>query len=186
MVLLKEFDERGVVFHTHATSRKGRELEANPRAALLLYWDPLGRQVRIEGPVERVPAGSRTPISPRPRGAQIGAHASRQSEAIATAMRSRRASPSSRRVRRPRRPEARDVGRLPPPAGDLGVLAAPRQPPARPLPLPPRRRRRGSPSGSTPERACPRLREAASRSSQRAPTSTIHATASSSGPGVTS
>ena len=83
MVLLKGFDENGVVFHTHATSRKGRELDTNPRAALLLYWDPLGRQVRVEGPVERVPdAPTDAYFAGRPRGAQIGAHASRQSEVI--------------------------------------------------------------------------------------------------------
>jgi pyridoxamine 5'-phosphate oxidase len=83
MVLLKGFDEDGVVFHTHATSRKGRELDSNPRAALLLYWDPLGRQVRVEGPVERMPdAATDAYFAGRPRGAQIGAHASRQSEPI--------------------------------------------------------------------------------------------------------
>jgi pyridoxamine 5'-phosphate oxidase len=83
MVLLKGFDENGVVFHTNATSRKGRELEANPPAALLLYWDPLGRQVRIEGPVERLPdAEADAYFAGRPRGAQIGAHASHQSEVI--------------------------------------------------------------------------------------------------------
>jgi pyridoxamine 5'-phosphate oxidase len=83
MVLLKEIDEDGIVFHTHATSRKGRELELNPRAALLLYWDPLGRQVRVEGPVARVPeAESDAYFAGRPREAQIGAHASRQSEVI--------------------------------------------------------------------------------------------------------
>jgi pyridoxamine 5'-phosphate oxidase len=83
MVLLKGFDESGIVFHTHATSRKGRELEANPRAALLFYWDPLGRQVRIEGAVEREPdAETDAYFAARPRGAQIGAHASRQSEVI--------------------------------------------------------------------------------------------------------
>lgn len=83
MVLFKGFDDDGIVFHTHATSRKGRELDANPRAALLFYWDPLGRQVRIEGPVERVPdADSDAYFASRPRGAQIGAHASRQSEVI--------------------------------------------------------------------------------------------------------
>ena len=48
MVLLKQFDERGLVFHTHYTSRKGSELEANPRAALLFHWSALGRQVRVE------------------------------------------------------------------------------------------------------------------------------------------
>ena len=83
MVLLKRFDEEGIVFHTHATSRKGRELESNPRAALLLYWDQLGRQVRVEGRVERVPeAESDAYFAGRPRGAQVGAHASRQSEVI--------------------------------------------------------------------------------------------------------
>ena len=52
MVLLKGFDERGLVFFTHYTSRKGRELSANPQAALLLYWDALGRQVRVEGELD--------------------------------------------------------------------------------------------------------------------------------------
>jgi pyridoxamine 5'-phosphate oxidase len=83
MVLVKHFDEQGLVFHTHATSRKGGELEANPHAALLFFWDPLGRQVRIEGPVGRVPdAESDAYFATRPRGAQIGAHASRQSRPV--------------------------------------------------------------------------------------------------------
>ena len=55
MVLLKGFDETGLVFFSHYTSRKGRELEANPQAALLFHWSPLGRQVRVEGRVEHVP-----------------------------------------------------------------------------------------------------------------------------------
>src|SRR2546423_12227409 len=54
MVLLKSFDERGFVFATGYESRKGRELAENPRAALLFHWHPLGRQVRVEGAVERV------------------------------------------------------------------------------------------------------------------------------------
>ena len=84
MVLLKRFDDAGLVFHTHATSRKGRELEENPRAALLLYWDPLGRQVRVEGRVERVPdADADAYFAGRPRDAQVGARASDQSEPIA-------------------------------------------------------------------------------------------------------
>ena len=84
MVLVKRFDGAGLVFHTHATSRKGRELEENPRAALLFYWDPLGRQVRIEGRVEHVPADEADAyFAGRPRDAQVGAHASRQSEPIA-------------------------------------------------------------------------------------------------------
>jgi pyridoxamine 5'-phosphate oxidase len=84
MVLLKAADERGLAFFTHYTSRKGRELEANPHAALLFHWDPLGRQVRVEGGVERVSAEeSDAYFATRPEGARIGAHASRQSEVLA-------------------------------------------------------------------------------------------------------
>jgi len=83
MVLLKGFDERGLVFYSHRTSRKGRELEANPQAALLFHWSPLGRQVRIEGGVEPVPdEESDAYFATRPRDAQIGAVASRQSEPL--------------------------------------------------------------------------------------------------------
>jgi pyridoxamine 5'-phosphate oxidase len=83
MVLMKQADERGVVFFTHATSRKGRELAANPRAALLFYWEPQGRQVRIEGSVEEIsPAESDAYFATRPVGARIGAAASRQSEPL--------------------------------------------------------------------------------------------------------
>src|SRR3989440_1034050 len=80
MVLLKGFDEQGFVFFTGYESRKGGELATNPRAALLFYWDPLGRQVRIEGPVERVAeAESDAYFRSRPRGAQISASVSPQS-----------------------------------------------------------------------------------------------------------
>jgi pyridoxamine 5'-phosphate oxidase len=83
MVLLKGFDERGLVFYSHYTSRKGRELEANPQAALLFHWRPLGRQVRVEGSVERVVAEeSDAYFATRPRDAQLGAVASRQSEPL--------------------------------------------------------------------------------------------------------
>ena len=83
MVLLKRFDEHGLVFFTHYTSRKGRELEENPRAALLVYWDPLGRQVRVEGRVERVPAvESDAYFETRPHGARVSALVSRQSEVV--------------------------------------------------------------------------------------------------------
>ena len=83
MVLLKGFDERGFVFFTGYESRKGEELTANPRAALLFYWDPLGRQVRIEGPVERVAeAESDAYFASRPRGAQISASVSPQSRVV--------------------------------------------------------------------------------------------------------
>jgi pyridoxamine 5'-phosphate oxidase len=83
MVLLKRSDERGLVFFSHHTSRKGRELEANPRAALLFHWSPLGRQVRVEGRVERVAdEESDAYFATRPRDAQLGALASRQSEPL--------------------------------------------------------------------------------------------------------
>ena len=83
MVLLKRFDERGLVFHTHYASRKGRELEVNPRAALLFHWSQLGRQMRVEGRVERLPEEeSDAYFATRPPGAQLGALASRQSEPL--------------------------------------------------------------------------------------------------------
>jgi pyridoxamine 5'-phosphate oxidase len=83
MVLLKGFDERGLVFYSHHTSRKGRELDANPQAALLFHWSPLGRQVRVEGRVEHVSAEeSDAYFATRPRDAQLGALASRQSEPL--------------------------------------------------------------------------------------------------------
>ena len=83
MVLLKGFDEHGFVFFTGYESRKGTELAANPTAALLFHWDPLGRQVRIEGPVERVSAAeSDAYFASRPRGAQISASVSPQSRVV--------------------------------------------------------------------------------------------------------
>jgi pyridoxamine 5'-phosphate oxidase len=83
MVLVKSFDERGFVFYTGYASRKGGELEANPRAALLFHWDPLGRQVRIEGPVARTSAEqSAAYVRERPRASQLSALASRQSQLI--------------------------------------------------------------------------------------------------------
>lgn len=85
MVLLKDFDEQGFVFYTGYESRKGNELASNPRAALLFYWDPLGRQVRIEGNVARVSAErSERYFHSRPRGAQLAALVSRQSAVIAS------------------------------------------------------------------------------------------------------
>lgn len=82
-VLLKGFDERGFVFYTNYESRKGRELEANPRASLLFYWAELERQVRMTGRVERVDAAeSDAYFRSRPRGHQAGAWASRQSEVL--------------------------------------------------------------------------------------------------------
>jgi pyridoxamine 5'-phosphate oxidase len=83
MVLVKETAATGVVFYTNYESRKGTELTANPRAALLFYWDPLGRQVRIEGPVQRLGAAeSAAYIRGRPRGSQLSALASPQSQVV--------------------------------------------------------------------------------------------------------
>lgn len=83
MVLVKSFDERGFVFYSNRASRKGRELAANPRAALAFYWDPLGRQVRIEGPVEHTTAAETASyVGTRPRGSQLSALASPQSEPV--------------------------------------------------------------------------------------------------------
>lgn len=82
-VLVRNFDERGFVFYTNSLSRKGRELTANPHAALCFYWDAIAQQVRIEGKV--------TPVSDtendvywrnRPRDRQLGALASQQSDKL--------------------------------------------------------------------------------------------------------
>jgi len=83
VVLLRGFDERGFVFYTNYDSRKGDELSANPRAALVLYWPPLERQVRIEGTVEKVsPEESDAYFQSRPRGSRLAAWASPQSRVI--------------------------------------------------------------------------------------------------------
>ncbi len=82
-VLLKGFDRRGFVFYTNRNSRKGRALAANPRAALLFFWDRLHRQVHIEGSVETTSEEEADRyFASRPYGARIGALASRQSEPI--------------------------------------------------------------------------------------------------------
>jgi pyridoxamine 5'-phosphate oxidase len=84
MVLLKGADEQGFVFFTGYESRKGSELEANPRAALLFHWAPHGRQVRVEGTVERVgSAESDAYFASRPRRSQLAASASRQGRVLA-------------------------------------------------------------------------------------------------------
>jgi pyridoxamine 5'-phosphate oxidase len=83
IVLLKEVDDRGFVFFTNYDSRKGRDLAAHPFAALIFYWEPLHRQIRIEGAIERVDAAtSDAYFASRPRGSQIGAIASPQSSPI--------------------------------------------------------------------------------------------------------
>jgi pyridoxamine 5'-phosphate oxidase len=83
MVLLKGFDAHGFVFYTNYDSRKGRELAANPRAALLFFWPELERQVRIEGSVDKVgDAEADAYFRSRPLGARLGAWASPQSAVI--------------------------------------------------------------------------------------------------------
>jgi pyridoxamine 5'-phosphate oxidase len=83
MVLMKGADERGFSFYTGYISRKAGELDSNPRAALLFYWDALGRQVRIEGTIERVSEQeSDAYFATRPRGAQLAATASRQGSVL--------------------------------------------------------------------------------------------------------
>jgi pyridoxamine 5'-phosphate oxidase len=85
IVLLKEVDDRGFVFFTNYDSRKGRELASNPAAALVMYWEPLHRQVRIEGTVEKLSAEeSDAYFASRPRASQLGAIASPQSQPIAS------------------------------------------------------------------------------------------------------
>ncbi|MFX1671415.1 pyridoxamine 5'-phosphate oxidase [Paraburkholderia sp. A2WS-5] len=83
ILLIKAVDERGFVFFTNYESRKGRELAANPHAALLFHWIELERQVRIEGRVEKTSdAESDAYFHSRPLGSRIGAWASEQSEVI--------------------------------------------------------------------------------------------------------
>jgi len=83
MVLLKGVDERGFVFFTNYSSRKGGELEQNPRAALLFHWPVLGRQVRVEGPVSRVGREETEAYAhSRPRLSQLSALASPQSRPV--------------------------------------------------------------------------------------------------------
>jgi pyridoxamine 5'-phosphate oxidase len=85
MVLLRGFDERGFGFYTNYASQKGRELEDNPRAALVLYWSRLGRQVRITGKVvKQTQVESSSYFHARPLASQLSAWASQQSEVVAS------------------------------------------------------------------------------------------------------
>ena len=85
IVLLKGIDERGLRFFTNYDSRKGRELDANPRAAVTLHWQPMRRAVRAEGPVERLTEEeSDAYFASRGRGSRLGAWASRQGTPISS------------------------------------------------------------------------------------------------------
>jgi pyridoxamine 5'-phosphate oxidase len=85
IVLLKSFDPQGFVFYTNYGSRKGRELEHNPHAALVLFWQPLERQIRITGRVTKVSTEeSDAYFNSRPLGSRFGACISKQSTVIAS------------------------------------------------------------------------------------------------------
>jgi len=107
IVLLKGYDEQGFVFYTNYASRKGRELAERPWASLLFFWQPLERQVRIEGRVERVSAAeSDVYYHSRPLGSRIGAWASRQSQPVTRAeLEAREAELRARYGDAPPRPE---------------------------------------------------------------------------------
>jgi pyridoxamine 5'-phosphate oxidase len=109
MVLLKGHDERGFVFYTNLDSRKGGELAANPRAALLFHWKSLRRQVRIEGPLEPVAdCEADVYFATRARDSQLGAWASDQSRPLES-----RAAFEARYQAEKARFEGRDVPRPP-------------------------------------------------------------------------
>ena len=145
MVLLKRADEDGFVFHTSYEGRKGRELAANPRAALLFHWAPLGRQVRVEGPVERVSREeSEAYFHTRAPKSRISALVSPQSEVVPDRETLERCVARGRRSATATTPPLpADWGGFRVAPGRVRVLAAPRRPPARPPALPPRRRRLG-------------------------------------------
>ena len=83
VVLIRGYSETGVAFYTNHDSRKGRELAANPFASVCFWWDRLQRQVRLEGPVQRMEqAEADQYFQTRPRGSQIGAWSSRQSQTV--------------------------------------------------------------------------------------------------------
>lgn len=83
IVLLKGVDERGFVFYTNYESRKGKDMDLNPKSALLFFWGELERQVRIEGTVEKVDAEiSKAYFNSRPEGSRVGAWSSDQSEVV--------------------------------------------------------------------------------------------------------
>ena len=107
IVLLKGYDERGFVFYTNYASRKGQNLAIQPWASLLFFWQPLERQVRIEGPVERVSAQeSDEYFHSRPVSSRIGAWASQQSQPTTReALEAREAEFNARYGDAPPRPE---------------------------------------------------------------------------------
>jgi pyridoxamine 5'-phosphate oxidase len=120
MVLMKGFDADGFVFYSHLASAKGRELAANPKAALLFHWKSLRRQVRIRGLVTKVSeAEADAYFATRPKQAQIGAWASKQSQPLESrfAFEQAIASVAARHM----------IGEVPRPSGWSGWRVAPAQ-----------------------------------------------------------
>lgn len=134
ILLLKGLDERGFTFFTNYESAKGRQLAANPRAAMTFFWPALERQVRIEGSVEKVtPEESDAYYQVRPLGSRLGAWASPQSRVIADrAELERLLAETERRFADQPPSSSRALGRLPSPAAAHRVLAGAAEPPARP------------------------------------------------------
>ena len=140
MVLMKGYDADGFVFYSHIASQKGRELAANPKAALLFHWKSLRRQVRIRGNVSPVTDEEADAyFATRPKQAQIGAWASKQSQPLESrfAFEQAIAKVAAKYV----------IGEVPRPQGWSGwrirphpfrILARPPVPPARPHRIPPR------------------------------------------------
>ena len=143
MVLMKGYDADGFVFYSHIASQKGRELAANPKAALLFHWKSLRRQVRIRGNVSPVTAEEADAyFATRPKQAQIGAWASKQSQPLESrfAFEQAIAKVAARHViGEVPRPDG--LERLAHPARPFRILARPPVPPARPHRIPPRRAR---------------------------------------------
>ena len=140
MVLLKGFDERGFAFFTNYGSRKARELDANPRAALLFHWPPQGRQVRVEGAVDARDPRRDGALRPQPLTRQPAERPGLAAEPAGAGAASGSSSAwrSSTREHPGRAARGDDWGgyRLRP--GRLRVLAAPPEPAPRPLSLPAR------------------------------------------------
>jgi len=131
VVLVKSVDQRGFVFYTNLESRKGRDLKARPFAALCFYWPWLDHQVRVEGPVERVSDKEADAyFATRPRGSQIGAWASRQSEPLAS-----RQELEQRALELERQYDGHPI---PPRSREHRILEEPAQPPPRARALPSR------------------------------------------------
>ena len=83
MVLLKDFDDKGFVFFTNYTSKKGQELAENPQASLCFYWDIISRQVRVDGKVVKISREeSESYFSKRPLNSRVSAYISDQSKVI--------------------------------------------------------------------------------------------------------